>query len=100
MTQRMKKFGITEESYNQGVKRNEFLNNADAFFAKLLTLERGTQIRGIDLMRKWFPEYSDCEYFLQLKLEQAQPFLFGLTAIHNECLNYTNTFGLDCLNIK
>ena len=100
MNQRMKKYGITEESYNQGVKRNEFLNNADAFFAKLLTIKSGTQIRGIDLMAKWLPEYSDCEWFLRMKLEQAKPFLFGLTAIHSELLNYTDTYGLDCLDIK
>ena len=99
MTNRQKKLGVTKEGYKQGIKDNEFFANMEAFVAKAATLHKG-QYLGIKIMKMWIPQYTNYKNCLRLKLEEAKPFFFGLTARFPNNFNYTDTNGLDCLTVK
>jgi hypothetical protein len=99
MTNRQKKLGVTECGYIQGIIDGNFLANFDAFKAKAATIKKG-QYNGAVIIKEWFPEYADCKWFVEMKLSQAQPFLFGLSATMPEHFVYTDTHGLDLLTVK
>jgi hypothetical protein len=93
MTNRQKALGVTQEGYNRGIINDEFLANHEAFLAKAATVKKG-QYKGIDLVEKWFG------FKCYGKLQQVQPYLFGLTAVMPEHFNYSDTHGLDVLTVK
>ena len=71
----------------------------EAFKAKVATLRKG-QYRGIDIIKTWMPELKGMETVLRIKLHEAQPYLFGLSATLPQHFIYTNTHGLDLLTVK
>jgi len=99
MTKRQKNLGVTTFGYEQGIKQGEFLSNFEAFKAKAATIRKG-QYYGIDIIKSWFPEYAEYQACAYTKLEQAQPFFFGLTARLPDYFNYSNTNGLDVLTVR
>lgn len=99
MTLRQKKLGVTEWGYTQGITDGEFLANFEAFKAKASTLKKG-QYHGLDLIKAWLPEMASYEYSAYIKLQQAQPFLFGLDATMHEHFIYTATHDLDLLTVR
>ena len=99
MTNRQKKLGVTEYGYKRGIIKGEFLADNEAFRAKAATIKKG-EYRGRDIIAAWFPEYADMAGFMLLKLEEAKPFFFGLTAVLPNNFNYSDTHGLDKLSVK
>jgi len=99
MTKRQENIGVTAEGYNSGIVKEEFLANFEAFTAKASTLKKG-EYKGIEITKKWFPDYAEMESFIRTKHEEMKPFLFGLTARFPEYFNYTDTYGLDILTVK
>lgn len=99
MTNRKKKLGVTEYGYNRGIVCGEFLADYEAFKAKAATIKKG-QYSGRSIARAWFPEFADYDLFIDEKLEEMKPFLFGITVNLPDNFNYTDTFGLDCLIVK
>lgn len=99
MTTRQKKLGVTEYGYKRGIEFGEFLADYEAFVAKAATIKKG-QYSGRSIAQAWFPEFSDMDGFIDMKLEQMKPFFFGLTVNLPDNFNYTDTFGLDCLTVK
>lgn len=98
MTKRQKMLGVSEYGYNRGIICKEFLADYEAFKAKAATLKKG-QYTGESIARAWFPEFADDEWFIRIKLEEMKPFFFGLTVNHPSHFYYTDTFGLDCLDV-
>jgi hypothetical protein len=93
MTKRQKALGVTEHGLERGIAKGEFLADNEAFLAKAATIKIG-QYKGIDIVKQWFGFES------YTKLEQMQPFLFGLTAKYPKYFNYTDTHGLDLLTVR
>ena len=93
MTKRQQSLGVSEYGYNRGIKQGEFLADIESFLAKASTIKKG-QYKGIELVEKWFGIKS------YGKLEEVQPFLFGLTVLYPDNFTYTDTHGLDLFTVK
>lgn len=98
MTKRQKMLGVSEYGYTRGIVNGEFLADYEAFKAKAATIKKG-QHSGKSIAREWFPEFADCDLFIEMKLEEMKPFFFGLSVNHPSHFYYTDTFGLDCLDV-
>jgi len=85
--------GAVEEA-----KSGNFLASPSAFAAKAATLKKG-QYLGTNILEEWMPEMSSDQGLINLKHKQALPLFNALTNKYPERFLYTNTHGVDTLNV-
>lgn len=92
MTKRQKALGVTEYGYRRGIVLGEYLADYEAFAAKAATLRKG-QTSAEAICKAWQGEV------VSVWVDQIKRYLRALTINDSEHYQYTDTLGLDVLNV-
>ena len=96
MTQRQKNIGVSNFGLEM-LKVYGCISCVEAFLAAISTHKKG-QFRGIDICKDLFNEED--EELANIKMDDVRPLLTAVSHLAPRYFSYTNTLGLDTLNIR